>query len=584
MRPKLHKIEFIWVLLLVGVYAADSRAEARPLFDVAPQDRSIIDDGATLRCRLKSEPSSFNPILMFTAIDAQFEYLIWDRPIVLDEKLEWTVNRAVVESFEFSDDHLQATLVLKSGLRWQDETPMTAADVVFSWRRILDDKVLARKARHGSDQIAQCEALDPQRVRFKFKEALATNKWSVDFPIVPKHIYEPLCNDDPSMQRSEACVRANRDPLGNGPYRVAEWVSGERIVLERWEGYSGPQPAFAKIVFRVIPDNNAALLAFEAGEIDEMSLAPRQFAEDTVGQRFNEQGVKIRGKQWTNYYIGWNTRGQDGFLTDARVRNALGLSVNRKLINERVFFGLFDEGSGFFPDSFTAREPTKPAGAFDLSRAGKLLDAAGWRVSDEDGWRYRQETDRQEDASKVRAGFVLNLVAGSQTSPRVADILRADLRRLGVEMKTQTLEWSVFNERNLSHQFDAFLSAWTCGPDPDEARNLFHSSAVRNGRNYVGYQNSEVDALFDRGVREIDTAKQAEIYHKIEQTILRDEPYTFLVEAPTLWAFGLRLRGVSLSPRGPLHSFPGIRGWWTPRTPQPIDDGTRTALPRSDAP
>ena len=169
-------------------------------------------------------------------------------------------------------------------------------------------------------------------------------------------------------------------------------------------------------------------------------------------------------------------------------------------------------------------------------------------------------------------------------APRVADIMRSDLRKIGVDMTTQTLEWSVFNERNLNHQFDAFLSAWTCGPDPDEARNLFHSDAAQSGRNYVGYQNPKVDALFDRGVHETDAGERARIYRTIEQTILSDEPYTFLVEAPTLWAFNHRLRGVSLSPRGPLHSYPGIRGWWTPKLPQPTDDGLRTGLPQSDAP
>ncbi len=577
MKSKLRIMHVVGVLLAVVDSGIGPVSAADHVFEPIPANRSMIDEGATLRCRLRSEPSSFNPVLMFTAIDAQFDYLLWDRPFVLDENLKWSINSAVVESFECSDDHREATLVLKSGLRWQDDTPLTAADIVFSWQRILDDQVLARKARHGTEQVSKCEAVNPQRVRFIFKEALATNQWSVDFPIVPKHIYEPLCTSDPTMQRSDASVRANRQPIGSGPYRVTEWASGERIVLSRWEGYSGPKPAFAKIIFKVIPDNNAALLAFEAGDIDEMSLAPRQFAEDTSGKQFADRGVKIRGKQWTNYYIGWNVAGSKAFLSDTRVRKALGLSVNRPLIRKRVFHGLFSESRGIFPESFTARDANESTSVFDIAGAAKLLDDAGWKVSDDDGWRYR-------DGGKEKAGFVLNLVAGSQTSPRVADILRADLRKLGVEMTTQTLEWSVFNERNLAHQFDAYLSAWTCGPDPDEARNLFHSNAVENGRNYVGYLNPEVDALFDRGVRETDPAKRAQIYHKIEQLILTDEPYTFLVEAPTLWAFGHRVRGVTLSPRGPLHAFPGVRGWWTPRIPQPIDDELRTGLPHTDAP
>ncbi|MCA9252965.1 MAG: ABC transporter substrate-binding protein [Phycisphaerae bacterium] len=581
MNAKLFHIHVVCMVLITGICAATVCADEQPLFAPVPHDRSMVDDDATLKCRLRSEPSSFNPILMFTAIDAQFEYLLWDRPFVLDKDLRWSINPDVVESFEFADDLLQATLKLKSSLRWQDGTPMTSADLVFSWQRILDDNVIARKAGHGTEQITQCEAINLQTIRFTFKEALATNKWSVDFPIIPKHIYEPLVRDDPTMQQSDACVQANRNPIGSGPYQISEWLSGERIVLSRWEGYPGPKPAFARIIFRVMPDNNAALLAFETGEIDEMSLAPQQFAADTDNQRFKDRGVKIRGEQWTNYYIGWNTRGPNAFLTEPAVRNAIGIAINRPLISERVFFGLFKESAGFYPASFTGRDTRRTSNNFDLEQAARMLDDAGWLVSGDDGWRYKKSSN---GAEKVRAGFVLNLVAGSQTSPRVADIMRSDLRKIGVDMTTQTLEWSVFNERNLNHQFDAFLSAWTCGPDPDEARNLFHSDAAQSGRNYVGYQNPKVDALFDRGVHETDAGERARIYRTIEQTILSDEPYTFLVEAPTLWAFNHRLRGVSLSPRGPLHSYPGIRGWWTPKLPQPTDDGLRTGLPQSDAP
>ncbi len=563
MQRRKHRnwvIGFVAFAGVVGAAIADDRVAT---FDARPTDPAKIDFNATLQCRLRAEPSSFNPILMFTAIDAQFEYLVWDRPFVLDENLRWAINPSVVEAFEFSDDHLRASLKLKPDLHWQDGAPFDANDIAFSWSRILDEQVLARKARHGTDQIVDCRAVNPREVEFKFKEALATNKWSVDFPIVPRHLYEPLASGDPSMQRSDTHVSLNRMPVGNGPYRVTEWSSGERITLERWEDYPGEKPAFAKIIFRVIPDNNAALLAFETGQIDEMSLAPRQFAMDTQSERFAQRGRKVSGEQWTNYYIGWNNRKEQAFLSDDRVRRALGWAVNGELINKQVFFGLFKASRGLFPESFVGDRGHRLERGFDLKKAGTLLDDVGWLVSDDDGWQYRRAPDGG-DATKAQ--FILNLVAGSQTSPRVADILRADFQKLGVEMKTQTLEWSVFNERNMAHQFDAFLSAWTCGPDPDEARNLFHSSAVSGGRNYVGYENRAVDALFDRGARALDAGERAEIYGEIERIILDESPYTSLVEAPTLWAFGHKVRGVSLSPRGPMHSFPGVRNWWTPRS------------------
>ncbi|NOX59932.1 MAG: hypothetical protein GXP29_13895 [Planctomycetes bacterium] len=541
------------------------------LFESQPSDRALVDSDATLQCRLKAEPSSFNPVLMFTAIDAEFDYLLWDRPFLLDENLQWSVNPEMVEAFAFGEDHLEATLTLKPGLRWQDGTALTSADIVFSWSRILHGKVLARKARHGTDEITHCRAVDERRVQFKFKEALATNKWSVDFPIVPRHVYEPLLADDPSMQRSDAAVKANRMPVGNGPYRVVEWLSAERIVLERWEAYSGKKPAFARIIFRVIPDNNAALLAFEAGRIDEMSLAPRQFAADTNSARFAKVGVKAKGEQWTTYYIGWNVGGKNAFLTDAKVRRALGLMVNGELINKQVFFGLFERSVGLFPAAFLPADVERLPPKFDPVRAGRLLDEAGWTISEVDGWRYKNRPVDAPNAASVPAEFKLNIVSASQTSPRVADIFQSDLRKIGVRMGVEVLEWSVFNERNLEHRFDAFLSAWTCGPDPDEARNLFHSDAKRGGRNYVAYENAAVDDLFDRGRRTVDSDARKKIYGDLERIILADAPYTFLVDAPTLWAFSHRVRGVTLSPRGPMHAFPGMRAWWTPRKPSPAN-------------
>jgi peptide/nickel transport system substrate-binding protein len=545
---------------------ADSSAPVNPasLFQPIPADLERVDARATLSCRIKAEPVHFNPILMFTAVDAQFDYLLWDRPFVLNAALEWELNGAVAERYEESEDHLSATLTLKPNLRWHDGQAYTAEDVAWSWARIMDDRVVCRKARTGADQLAGCEATGPRTVRYTFKEALPTNKWNVDFPILPKHVYEPLAAADPTLEQSDACVAANRGPIGNGPYRLAEWVSGQHIALERWEDYPGEKPAFKRILFKVIPDNNAALLAFETGQIDEMELTPQQFARETDGERFASMGVKGRAEQWTTYYIGWNVDGSVPFLADARVRRAMCQAVNMDLIIERVFFGLFARSKGLFhPGSWVGEIESEPYG-FDPAAAARLLDDAGWRVDEDDGWRYKTIESADGTARRLRAGFALNMVQGSQTSPKIADVLQADLRKIGVDMSSQVLEWAVFNERNFKREFEAFLSAWTPGPEPDEAWNLFHSQSREGGRNYTGYANAEVDRLFERGRRDFSDAVRRGCYRRIGEIIHAEAPYTFLVNAPTLWAFNKDLRGVAYSPRGPINFYPGVRSWWKP--------------------
>ena len=532
------------------------------LTQAAPADRSRIDTDATLARRLKAEPTSLNPLLMFTAVDAEFDYLLWDRPFVVTAELDWKLNDAVASEYNESTDHTQATLVLKPGLTWHDGERFTSADVEFSWRRIMDDRVVCRRARTGPDEIAACEALDPQTVRFTFKRPLPTNRWNVDFPIIPKHIYEPNLAEDPTLERSEANVQANRAPVGNGPYRLVAWSGGQRIVLERWEDYPGPRPAFRRMVFNIVPDNNAALLAFETGELEEMELSPQQFARETDSERFARVGVKGRADQWTTYYIGWNCNGSSPFLADANVRRALCHSIDIPRIIDHVFYGLFTPSYGLFHRDWWPAPEQVDLYKFNPAEAGRLLDQAGWRFDPADGWRYKDCPRPDGTSERVRAGFTIHLVQGSQTSPAVADLMQQDLKRLGVDMRSRVLEWSVFNQRNYDHEFDAYLSAWTPSRDPDEAWNLLHSDSRSGGRNYVGYANPQVDQLFEKARTAFSRDERRECYQRIARIVYEDAPYTFLVNAPTLWAFDKDLHGVAFSPRGPLNFYPGALAWW----------------------
>jgi peptide/nickel transport system substrate-binding protein len=541
---------------------ADPPARTHILFAPVPIDGRGVDYAAVLHRRIRAEPVTLNPIVMYTEIGAEFDYLLWDRPFVIGPDLAVRLNPQVATSYVEADDHLSARLSLRPDLRWHDGAPYTADDIVFSWRRIMDDRVICRKARTGPDQLADCRAVDAITVEFQFKQALPANRLFVDFPILPRHLYEPLMAPSAPLWGAPEAVALSRRGVGNGPYRFVEWIDGQRIVLARWDDYSGPRPAFRKIVFHVIPDNHAALLAFETGRIDETPLTPQQYARETDGPRFREIGIKTRDPGWTTYCIGWNLRDENAFVGDVRVRWALSHALDKRLIVERVFFGLFDPADSIFhPDSLVGPVGISPRG-FDLRQAGELLDRAGWRRDPDDGWRYRASPDA--DGGRIPAGFTLNLVRGSQTSPKIADIFAQSLRKLGVRMRTQVLEWSVFNERNFAGEFDAYLGAWSPGPDPDDAWNLLHSQARAGGRNYPGFSDARVDALLAEGRILFDPTERQACYRALARRVHARAPYTFLVSAANLWAFDRNLRGVQAGPRGPTLHFPGVRGWWRP--------------------
>ncbi len=407
----------------------------------APSDRSLIATDESLYLCLKGNPNTLNPILMSSVPEERIKSVLYDYPFVYDSNLQWRVNDVMVESYTESPDHLSMTLKLRKGLRWHDGHRYTADDIAFSWRQIVDARVPAHAARSGKDQIAECIAIDPWTVRFVHKEALPTNKWNIMFGAIPKHIYEKHKADDPTLAMSDYHNRVNRNPVGNGPYRFVKWVPDDKIVFERWDQYPGPRPYFKRIVFRIIPDAQSRLLAFEKQQVDEIELTPQQFALETTGDRFRNVGVKGYAQRWSFYYIGWNQDGSNPFFGDPLVRRAMCYATNYDLMIRQVFHGLFTQSYGAFHPTGPAFNPDIKRFDYNLARAAELLDNAGWTQDAQDGWRYKQ-VPKNGTPVRTRFSFTLN-VPQSQTAPKIATILQQDLRKIGVEMKPRLLEWAI---------------------------------------------------------------------------------------------------------------------------------------------
>jgi len=497
--------------------AKDPQVNPPTLLTSAPDDRHLIATDEWLYACLKGNPNTLNPILMSSVPERRLESVLYDYPFVHDWKLEWRTNESMVKSYEESADHLTSTLRLKKGLGWHDGHPFTAHDIAFSWQQILDERVPVRAARSGTDSIVDCVALDDWTVKFVYKAALPTSKWNIMFAVIPQHIYQKDKTADPTLVTSDYHNRFNRNPIGNGPYKFVEWVTDDKIVLERWEQYPGPRPHFAGITFQIIPDASSRLLAFERQEVDEVELTPQQFALETTGENFRKVGVKGYSPRWTFYYLGWNQDGSNPFFDDRLVRRAMCYATDYDLIVKQAFVGLFSQSYGIFHPTCPAFNTDIARFEHDLARASGLLDQAGWIKDPQDGWRYK-DVQTHGAVTHTKFSFTLDMPK-SQTGPKVAAILREDLQKIGVEMKTRVLEWAAFLERIRNHEFEAHYSAFLSGLDPDEGWNLWRTEAYENGRNYGGYSNPRVDELFELGRRTFNVAKRMRYYAELSKTV-----------------------------------------------------------------
>ncbi len=529
------------------------------LFEPASDDPAAIASDDTLYLQLSGSPNTLNPLFVSSTYEFTVVDLLFSGPFLFNKEMAWGVNDEFVESYEESADLTEFSVRLREGLTWHDGTPLTAHDIVFSWKQILDDRVPALAQKPSVEPITECIALDDRTVRFHQPDGLATARWNLLFPIIPKHLFEKHKDSNPDLQTGEYYTKLAREPIGCGPYRFARWIENDQIILERWEDYPGAKPHFKRVVFRIVPDSNVALLRFEKGDIDALErLTPQQFARESNSPTFAAVGYKGWGTEWAFSYIGWNMDGSNPFFNDARVRRAMTHALNLPLIIDKVYYNLAAPCTGIFhPDSWMYNPQIQPIG-YDLDQARSLLDEAGWMLDPSDGWRYRQINGR-----RVPFEFELLIPQGSSTSPKIAAIFQEDLKQLGVRLTTRTIEWAAFLEKVRNHEFQAQIAGWGTGTDPDTGWNLWRTDQYDKGRNYGGYSNPRVDELFELARREFDQERRADMYREISKIIYDEQPYTFLVNPPILAAFNKRISGVQFSPRGIYNFHPGILSWWT---------------------
>ena len=528
------------------------------LFEQLPEDLSQIATDETLYLRLGANPNTLNPLFVSSTYDFMVVDPLFTGMFTFEKDLLWKLNDEMVEEFIESEDHTEFIIKIKSGYTWHDGHPWTAHDIVYSWQQILDPQVPCQTQKPTTEPIKQCIALDDYTIKYVQPEPLATRHWNLSFSILPKHIFEKHKKEFPDLKTGEYYNNLARNPVGSGPYRLVEWVANTKIVLERWDDFAGEKPYFKTIVFRIIPDDNMAMLSFEKQQLDAMDqLSAQKFAWETTPETLKDFGYKALGEQWVFGYIGWNMDGSNPFFNDQRVRYAMTHALNIPLILDKIFYKLATPCYGNYHSDNWAYNPEIAPVAYDLKMAGEKLDEAGWLINPDDGWRYKDI-----EGKPVLFEFTLLVPQESPYSPKIAAIYQEDLKKIGIRLSTRLMEFSSFIETVRKHEFQAEIAAWGTGTDPDTGWNLWRTEEYSKGRNYGGYSNKRVDELFALGRREFDFEKRARIYQDIHKTIYEDQPYTWIYYRPVLALFNKRIKGVQFSPRGIYNFDPSFSGWW----------------------
>lgn len=536
---------------------------------VLPESDSEVDYGATLTRHFGGDVKSTNPLFASAAVEFELLGMLSTGTTLFDEDFNLYGNPEMIESWQSSKNRMYDKFVLRDDLTWSDGEPLTAHDVAFSYKVLMTKEVPIVAQRTSVQQLRWVHAYDDQTFVVFHQEPLAINKWNTSFSIIPKHKYEMSYGADPTLTNSNHHIELETNPVTNGPYKLKKRKRGEEVVIERREdwymrdGQPVPdrmKPYFKTVSFKIIEDTSTKLLALKSGDIDEAILTPEQWTDQTNDESFYENNTKARGLEWVYFYFGWNM-GRP-YFEDVRVRKAMSYAFDYEEFLKVTCYGLYEQSNGIFHEtSWMAHRPALPLYKRNLEKAEELLDAAGWELRDELGaLRGKYFTDENGNRELKKFEFTI-LCANSDFSKKTCELLKQNLKDIGVVCNVLPTEFTVLMQRVRDHQFDASFGGWGTGAYPDTSENIWGTDEARN---YVQYSNPKVDKLFQLARRELDEAKRAHYFAHIQRIIYEEQPYTFLFFRNSFHGFNKRLRGWRFSPRGPFGYSPGISSVWTP--------------------
>lgn len=491
------------------------------------------DPGILVR-EISIDPPLLNPILETDVYARAVSSTIFESLLTTDNQTlkpkPWIASRWVV-----SPDGLTYTFYLRDDVRWSDGVPLTAADVVYSYDRIMDPKVDAASLRNYYNDISKVEALDDHTIRFHFARPYFL---ALDFcggmPIIPKHIFDNghAFNDHP----------ANHQPVGTGPYMLSRWERGKYIQVVRNPLYWNKEktPRIIGYQFLIIPEQTTAFQMLKKGGLDLMdSMRPVQWVRQTSSAKFEERFKKYKFFPPGLSYIGWNNARP--FFSDKRVRQAMSMLLNRQKIVEKISLGQAQLVSG--PNYYygPAYDRTITPYPFDIDGAKRLLDAAGWTDHNGDGIR---------DKDGVPFHFSFLYGSGSPAGERIGSILREELAKVGIQMELRPLEYSALTKLILARDFDALAMAWGGGSVETDNYQLFHSSQIKDGSNLVAFNNPKADDLMVHIRSELDPEKRQQLQYQLHALLHEEEPYTFMHMIASLAAVDRRFTDVVAYPMG----------------------------------
>ncbi len=502
--------------------------------------------GGTLRVAAWQEPDSLNPFLAVQTVSR----------IIRKQSLEglfdagpdgqfYAVLAASVPTVQnggVSADGKTVTVKLRPGLRWQDGHAVTSADIRFTWQAVMDTANPV-SSRAGYELITGVQTPDDVTAVLRFSRLYAPylTLFSIGDAVLPQHAF--------GGKTEMAKHPFNRQPEGTGAFMVAQWVSGSHVLLKRNPNYRrGDRPFVEQLVFKFVPSREVAIAQIKTGEVEAVwNLIEAQIPEFEKLSDVNLQIVPSPNLEYLglNQSAGGDPGKPHPILSDARVRQAIALAIDKRVIVDKLLFGKAKVATAPLTIGW-ASDPSFQPTPYDPQRARSLLTEAGWAPG-ADGIRRK---------GGKRLSLRIVTTTGDKLRISAEQIIAEQLKVVGVDLVISNVPANVmFGNWEAGGPlkrgtYDIAMDTW--GPDADPAgflRILFHSSQIPTaqnkgvGWNFFRIKNAALDGAIDGADATLDLQKRKALYRQASQLILASWAYIPLYTRLNVNAFRTGVKG-----------------------------------------
>ncbi|HEX2113730.1 MAG TPA: ABC transporter substrate-binding protein [Alphaproteobacteria bacterium] len=446
------------------------------------------------------DPHFFSAFPTQSSHQSLFDALVW-----LDKDLKQ--HPALATEWKVLDDTTWE-FKLRRGVKFHDGSDFDADDVIATFKRVPNVPNSPNSFSQFMRSVKEIVKVDSHTLHMKTDAPNPNLSHDLSSVFIISKKYAEATTQD---------FNSGSAVVGTGPYRLAEWKNGERLVLQRFDGHWGGKAPWAQVTERILAKDSARVAALLSDEVDVIDLVP---SADLPRIKSDPRFKIYSGAAAVIHYIALDSArddspfiaAKDGSkfaknpLRDARVRKALSLAINRDGITKRLMEGAAIPAAQLLPSSFDGTSQTLKPDPFDLDRAKALLREAGWGD-----------------------GFKIMLHATGDRYPKDSDIAQAigqTWTRLGLTVEVQALPGSIFFSRASKQEFSAFIAQYGTSEASQALRALVASWNPEKGfgtANRTRHSNPEFDALFSRAVVTMDLNQRRTLLAQASEMAMREQ-------------------------------------------------------------